>query len=284
MPTILSAKFVKWDGDRCYVDVSCTGLTALEHYIVYPVYQDKAKASWGFRPPETNYTVKGYIVGSKIDSGDCDVSIRLCLDGDPDVYVDSKKLFIPPKAKPTCSQNFYVKHAVTNSPIVGALCHITSGLWCVTGADGKCTITLNEGDSYSVTISHDDFVSQDQSFIACATVSKSLTPKPCSQKIIVTDSKGNVIRQATVVVDGTTKYTSLFGAPCSFTLLSGVVYEAVASKTGFVCLVCRKSFTACASTITLTLQKPAVPTADITFDSTPKGAEVTVDGVVIGNT
>lgn len=106
----------------------------------------------------------------------------------------------------------------------------------------------------------------------------------CIQRIRVKDDSGNAISQAKVTVNGSVKHTSLFGAPCSFNLNPNVEYEAVASKTGFVCLVCSESFTACTSTITLTLKKPGATTADITFDSTPKGAEVRVDGAVIGNT
>lgn len=109
-------------------------------------------------------------------------------------------------------------------------------------------------------------------------------PKKCSQSVQVKDDKGNVLRQAKVIVDGTTKYTDIWGRPCSFTLTIDDEYEAVASKSGYECHECKKSFTACTGTITLTLKKPVPKTADITFDSTPKGVAVRVDGTLIGNT
>lgn len=150
---------------------------------------------------------------------------------------------------------------------------------------GITGFSLDEGNAYTVVASKPGYDSASKSFTACSsTISLILSRTTCVQSIQVKDNNGAVLRQAKVVVNGTTKYTSIFGAPCSFDLFQGTQYDAVASKTDYDCVGCKKSFSACTGTITIVLQKPVPTTADITFDSSPRNAAVQVDGALIGNT
>ena len=161
---------------------------------------------------------------------------------------------------------------------------VETDLYGITG------FSLDEGKSYTVNASKAGYECHvcKKNFTACtSTISLLLKKKKCSQTIQVKDDKGNVLRQAKVVVDGTTKYTSMFGGPCSFELTSGVEYEAVASKSGYECHDCKKSFTACISTITLILKPTELPPPEkgyLTVNTSPTGASITADGVSCGLT
>ena len=88
--------------------------------------------------------------------------------------------------------------------------------------------------------------------------SKSITLTPhgyCDQKFRVVDEDGVNIDNATVSVDGYGHCTTYYGYCTVSDLEVGWSYIAIASKAGYDCLNCSKTFTACTSTITLTLKK-----------------------------
>ena len=111
----------------------------------------------------------------------------------------------------------------------------------------------------------------------------------CNQSFIVIDSltikplSGAVIS----LTRGKGPCTTNASGKCSVTLELGKSYGWSIIKQGYETGY-PPLFTACTyqKTIRLVpLAPPSTPkTADITFDSTPKGAEVRVDGAVIGNT
>ena len=172
---------------------------------------------------------------------------------------------------------------VYNQPISYATVQC-NGQTVETDLYGITGFSLDEGKSYTVNASKAGYVDCEESFTACTpTITLVLNQELCTQRVQVKDDKDNVIEHAKVIVDDTTKYTDR-SARCSFKLVRGAKCEAVASKTDYVCLDCKKTFTACTRTIKFTLKKSVPTTAPITFDSSPKNATVHVDGVVIGNT
>ena len=87
--------------------------------------------------------------------------------------------------------------------------------------------------------------------------SKSITLTPhgyCDQKFRVVDEDGVNIDNATVSVEFS-HCTTYYGHCTVSDLEVGRSYRAISSKAGYDCLNCSKTFTACTSTITLTLKK-----------------------------
>ena len=117
-----------------------------------------------------------------------------------------------------------------------------------------------------------------------------VTSGNCEQSFRVIDSlTGNPILGATIsLTRGKGPCTTNASGRCSVTLESGKSYGWSIIKQGYetgypplfiACTTFEKSIQL------VSLAPPSTPkTAFVTFDSNPKGAKVTVDGTVIGNT
>lgn len=114
-----------------------------------------------------------------------------------------------------------------------------------------------------VTLKYRGGHSEDSNWIQDFTKTITLTPKivPCDQPVRVVDEDGIKIDSARVDCYQGSSFkghcTTYYG-DCLLSFLDpGTSYRARASKAGYECLNCEKSFTACTSRITLSLKKQA---------------------------
>jgi len=120
----------------------------------------------------------------------------------------------------------------------------------------------------------------------------SISKKMCEQKIKVTDTKGNPVSGARVVISGPTNHTlTTFGDGYTSyaTLQKGVQYTAKASHDQYECYDCQKTFTTCTSYLTLKLSEVAPPepekedtkiSIEISDTKPPLNTHITISGIV----
>ena len=75
------------------------------------MYEGRAVASAGFRSAKDTYLGTGYIVGDKIGFDGCKIELRLCEDGDPEVYLHKRSLTIPELGPDLCG-NLIVEECI----------------------------------------------------------------------------------------------------------------------------------------------------------------------------
>lgn len=212
-----------------------------------------------------------------------DVGKSYMLEADPSGYSpDSKKIVACTGTRETLVCRKEINYATLNVclrdindtelPISGAIVSIAGVGSCTTGGDGCCALTIVKGTPYWVSIQKTGYVNDGFS-ITCndsyCSRTRYLTPSACTQEVRVIDQYGTGVAGCVIAAkqSGVIKKQCTTGSDgrCVLTSLDyGEMYdlEVTSIPTGYECVNCSKSITACGSeqVFTVTSGTPRVDT------------------------
>jgi len=175
------------------------------------------------------------------------------------------QLTVQKSAAGQCTQRFEVLEVIGTSGVRLSGVKVKAGIYeAITDVNGSCSISgLAEGQSYTAIASKSGYECANctRTFTGCTTTIITLTlrqsaPAQCSQSFTVIDENESALMGVTITVGDKTGVTFDDGK-CTITGLTvGQSYTATASKDGYDCANCTRTFTGCTTgIITLTLRQ-----------------------------